>query len=105
MLSINISGGHFWLINASTAKAKGISSGDWVWVESPLARTKGKAFLFEGIRPDTVAILGQFGHWSTPMSKEEPWTNFNFVCPLNYEVTSGYGGGLTNMVKVKVYKA
>ena len=93
------------IVNAATAKAKDISNGDWVWVESPLARTKGKAFLFEGIRPDTVAILGQFGHWSTPMSKEEPWTNFNFVCPLNYEVTSGYGGGLTNMVKVKVYKA
>ncbi len=92
------------IINASTARAKGISNGDWIWVESPVARTKGQAVLFEGIRPDTVAILGQFGHWSTPMAKDEPWTNFNFLCPLSYEVTSGFGGGLTNMVKVKVYK-
>jgi len=41
-------------INPETAGALGISDGDWVWVESPYARVRLRARLFEGIAPDVV---------------------------------------------------
>jgi anaerobic selenocysteine-containing dehydrogenase len=41
-------------IHPDTASSLGIKEGDWVWIESPVARVKMKAKLFEGIRPDVV---------------------------------------------------
>jgi anaerobic selenocysteine-containing dehydrogenase len=41
-------------IHPDTASSLGIGDGDWVWVESPVARVKMRTKLFEGIRPDVV---------------------------------------------------
>ena len=41
-------------IHPETASSLGIEEGDWVWIETPVARVKMKAKLFEGIRPDVV---------------------------------------------------
>ncbi len=41
-------------IHPDTASSLGICDGDWVWVESPVARVKMKAKFFDGIRPDVV---------------------------------------------------
>ena len=41
-------------IHPDTASSLGIQEGDWVWIETPVARVKMKAKLFEGIRPDVV---------------------------------------------------
>lgn len=41
-------------IHPDTASSLGICDGDWVWVESPVARVKMRAKLFEGIMPDVV---------------------------------------------------
>jgi anaerobic selenocysteine-containing dehydrogenase len=41
-------------IHPDTAASLGISEGDWVWIESPLARVKMRARLFDGIAPDVV---------------------------------------------------
>jgi anaerobic selenocysteine-containing dehydrogenase len=41
-------------IHPDTASSLGIKEGDWVWIESPVARVKMKVKLFEGIRPDVV---------------------------------------------------
>jgi anaerobic selenocysteine-containing dehydrogenase len=41
-------------IHPATASSLGIHDGDWVWIESPVARVKMKAKLFGGIRPDVV---------------------------------------------------
>ena len=41
-------------IHPDTASSLGINEGDWVWIETPVARVKMKAKLFEGIRPDVV---------------------------------------------------
>ncbi len=49
-------------INPKTAESLGIKEGDTVSIESPSGRISAHAYLFPGIRPDTVAIpLGQ-GH-------------------------------------------
>ena len=41
-------------IHPDTAAALGISDGDWVWVESPYAKARLRARLFDGIAPDVV---------------------------------------------------
>ena len=41
-------------IHPDTAASLGISEGDWVWVESHLARVKMRARLFDGLAPDVV---------------------------------------------------
>jgi anaerobic selenocysteine-containing dehydrogenase len=48
-------------IHPDTASSLGIKEEDWVWIESPAARVKMKAKLFEGIRPDVVNA--QHGWW------------------------------------------
>jgi anaerobic selenocysteine-containing dehydrogenase len=48
-------------IHPETAKARGISDGDWVIVESPHGWVKMKALYFPGIRPDTIMSL--HGWW------------------------------------------
>ncbi|MFH1487689.1 MAG: molybdopterin-dependent oxidoreductase, partial [Pseudomonadota bacterium] len=41
-------------IHPDTAEGLGIGEGDWVWVESPHARIRMRARLFDGIAPDVV---------------------------------------------------
>ena len=48
-------------IHPNTAKANGISDGDWVKIESPHGWVTAKAIYFPGIRPDT--IMGINGWW------------------------------------------
>jgi len=52
------------VMNRGAALARGIREGDDIWVESPVGKVKGKVKLVEGIRPDTLLMAGQFGHWS-----------------------------------------
>jgi len=41
-------------IHPNTASSLGICEGDWVWIESPVARVKMRAKLFQGIMPNVV---------------------------------------------------
>jgi anaerobic selenocysteine-containing dehydrogenase len=41
-------------IHPDTAASLGIGEGDWVWIESPTARVKMRAKLFDGLAPDVV---------------------------------------------------
>jgi anaerobic selenocysteine-containing dehydrogenase len=41
-------------IHPETAASMDISEGDWVWIESPVARVKMRARLFDGIARDVV---------------------------------------------------
>jgi thiosulfate reductase/polysulfide reductase chain A len=51
-------------LNPAAAARLGIADGDEVYVESRSGKIKVKAALTEGIRPDCVALLHGFGHWS-----------------------------------------
>ena len=41
-------------IHPDTAASLGISEGNWVWIETPVARVRMRAKLFDGIAPDVV---------------------------------------------------
>ncbi len=94
------------VMHKRAAEAKGIRDGDQIWVESEVGKVKGAVKLIEGIRPDTILMLGQFGQWSTPIARDTGRVSMTPLTPLRYSwidplVTSMQG----NTVKAKVYKA
>ena len=58
------------IVNRTAARRLGIADGDPVVLESASGKTHGRATLREGIRPDTVLLVGQFDHWATPYAKD-----------------------------------
>lgn len=102
---------HVWgqdgiLLNAEAAKRKGIKDGDEIWVESEVGKVKGKARTCQGIRPDTVGIAGQFGHWATPIAKDLGWPSMTPLIPIRPSWTDHMTSNMQGLVvKAKVYKA
>ncbi|MBL4595373.1 MAG: molybdopterin oxidoreductase family protein [Robiginitomaculum sp.] len=74
-------------MHVDTAKALGIPNGDWVWIESPLGRVKGKVKLISGVNPNTVwtwnAIGKRKGSWG--LSPDAPESNQGFL--LNHIIS------------------
>ncbi|MEE8397010.1 MAG: molybdopterin-dependent oxidoreductase, partial [bacterium] len=92
------------VVNKETARGLGIDDGDDVWIESPLTRTKGRAVLKSGIRPDVVLATQQFGHWVTPFAKDLNTPNLNKLIRSSIPLTDATGSS-ADLVKVKIYKA
>jgi phenylacetyl-CoA:acceptor oxidoreductase len=99
----NIAGHKGVIINASAARELGIAEGDPVEIESVAGLTRGWAVLREGIRPDTVLMIGQFDHWATPFAKEFHLASLNSVAPLALSLTDATGSG-ADLVRVAVRK-
>lgn len=91
-------------INPKTAKKKGIKDGDLVFIESPRGKVKARAIVREGIRPDTLLLVGQFGHKITPIAKDLNISNINQLATIDMELIDELGG-MTDLIKVKIYKA
>jgi phenylacetyl-CoA:acceptor oxidoreductase len=103
-VAAHVAGHRGLVMNAATARDLGIADGDEVWVESPIARTRGRVTLRKGIRPDVVLALQQFGHWVTPVARDLPVPNLNAVAPMRLDLTDATGSG-ADLVRVKVYRA
>jgi phenylacetyl-CoA:acceptor oxidoreductase len=58
------------MMNTGAAAAGHRAEGDWVEVVSDGAAHARPAALNQGIRPDTLLIVGQFDHWATPYAKD-----------------------------------
>jgi phenylacetyl-CoA:acceptor oxidoreductase len=89
------------ILNVATAKHLGICQGDQVEVRSTTGSTRGCAVLEQGIRPDTVVIVGQFDHWKTPYAKELKFPSLNTVAALSLDLTDSTGSG-SDLVRVSV---
>jgi phenylacetyl-CoA:acceptor oxidoreductase len=86
--------GHFGvMLNRSAARRLGIADGDLVEIESSTGRTEGRAVLLEGVRPDVVVMLQQFGHWATPFARHLGAPNLNQVASMNLALTDATGSG------------
>ncbi len=76
-------------INPKTARKLGIKQGDLVTVESPYGGIDLPAFLYEGIRPDTVAVpIGQ-GHRLYGRYAEKRGVNPIEILPVAEDKRSG----------------
>jgi len=97
----NVAGHGGVVMNHAAAEKLGIADGDPVEVRSPLNRTRGRAMLCEGIRPDTLLMIGQFDHWATPFAKELAAPSMNPLMPMLLDLTDATGSS-ADLVKVKV---
>ncbi len=87
----NIKGHKGVIINAQKAAELGIRDGDLIEVRSPLRATRGRAVLRQGIRPDTLLMMGQFDHWVTPYAKDLDLPSVNPLVPMLLDLTDATG--------------
>jgi phenylacetyl-CoA:acceptor oxidoreductase len=86
--------GHFGvMLNRGAARELGIADGDLVEIESRTGRTRGRAILREGVRPDVAVVLQQFGHWATPFARDLQMPNLNQVASMDLALTDATGSG------------
>jgi phenylacetyl-CoA:acceptor oxidoreductase len=89
----NISGHKGVIVNAGRAAELGIAEGDLVEIATPAARTRGRAVLRQGIRPDTLLLLGQFEHWATPFARDFGMPSLNKLATMSLDLTDATGSG------------
>ncbi len=97
----NVKGQDGVMINSGVAKQQGIKDGDMVELRSPVGKVTARARLRAGIRPDVLVIIGQFGHWKTPLAKNKKRASLNDLVPMHVDLLDGMGSG-NDMVKVSV---
>lgn len=102
-LSQNIRGHGGVMLNTSVANKLGIEDGDQLEITSVLGSTQGAAVVVQGIRPDTLVIIGQFGHWATPYAKDLKAPTLNSITPMSIELTDATGSG-ADIVRVNIRK-
>ena len=57
----------------------------------------------EGIRPDTVLLIGQFDHWVTPFAKDLNLASLNSLTPLALSLTDATGSG-ADIIRINIRK-
>ncbi len=100
----NIAGHKGVILNRGKAAEMGIADGEEVVIESVTGMTEGRAVLREGIRPDTVLMIGQFDHWKTPYAKDLHLPSLNSVTDLSLKLTDSTGSG-ADLMRVRLYRA
>ena len=99
----NVAGHSGVILNASKAKEMHIAEGDWLTLATPQAEVRARAVLRQGIRPDTLLLLGQFGHWATPHAKDFGMPSMNKLASMSLELTDATGSG-ADLVRVSLRK-
>ena len=59
--------------------------------------------LREGIRPDTVLMIGQFDHWATPYAKNLKLPSLNSLSAMALSLTDSTGSS-ADIARVSVRK-
>ncbi len=99
----NVMGHRAVMMNADAGRKLKLKSGDRIEVESPIGKVRAKVLLREGVRPDVLVALGQFGHWVTPIAKDIGLPGMNRLDPVILETTDGTGSS-ADLVRVRVSK-
>jgi phenylacetyl-CoA:acceptor oxidoreductase len=100
----NVTGHRGVVMNTRTAAELGVADGDMVEIATPLAYVRAKAELRQGIRPDTLLLLGQFDHWATPYAKDFGMPSMNSLVPMTLALTDATGSG-ADVVRVSLKRA
>ncbi len=88
------------IMNAGKAAEMGIEDGDMIEITSPVNSTRGVARLRQGVRPDVVIMIAQFGQWKMPFAKDLGRTGLNALVPMNVDLLDSGGSSIDG---TKVY--
>jgi phenylacetyl-CoA:acceptor oxidoreductase len=58
----------------------------------------------QGIRPDTLLLIGQFDHWVTPLAKDFGMASLNTLATMSMALTDATGSG-ADIVRVSIARA
>ncbi len=97
----NVAGHSGVIMNGGRAAELGIHEGDLVEIASPLSATRGHVVLRQGVRPDTLVMIGQFDHWVTPLAKTFQVPSMNKLMPMLLDLTDATGSS-ADLVKASV---
>jgi len=97
----NVAGHKGVIMNTQAAGKLGIGDGDDVVIATPQHQVRGRAVLRQGIRPDTLLMIGQFDHWATPFAKDFGVPSMNSLASMSMDLTDATGSG-ADIVRVKV---
>ncbi len=100
----NVTGHRGVVMNTQAAMSLGIADGDQVEIATPQRSVRGRAVLRQGIRPDTLLMIGQFDHWATPFAKDFGVPSMNSLATMSMDLTDATGSG-ADIVRVKVKAA
>jgi phenylacetyl-CoA:acceptor oxidoreductase len=100
----NVAGHGGVIINKNQAEKLQIREDDWVQIATPERSVRARAVLRQGIRPDTLLLLGQFGHWATPLAKDSEMPSMNSLVPMTLALTDATGSA-ADVVRVSLRKA
>ncbi len=100
----NIAGHRGVIVNPRAAAALGIDDGDAIEIATPKRRVRGRAVLRQGIRPDTLLLVGQFDHWATPLAKDFGMPSLNTLAQMSMDLTDATGSS-ADIVRVRLDKA
>jgi phenylacetyl-CoA:acceptor oxidoreductase len=100
----NVAGHRGVIVNTAAAARLGIAEGDAIEIATPQRKVHGRAVLRQGIRPDTLLLIGQFDHWATPLAKDFGMASMNALTPMSIDLTDATGSG-ADVVRVKLARA
>jgi len=100
----NVAGHRGVIMNPRAAGKLGIGEGDAIEIATPQRKVRGRAVLRQGIRPDTLLLIGQFDHWATPFAKDFGVPSMNALVPMSLDLTDATGSG-ADIVRVRVERA
>jgi phenylacetyl-CoA:acceptor oxidoreductase len=100
----NIAGHRGVIVNPQAAARLGIEDGDAIEISTPKRRVRGLAVLRQGIRPDTLLLVGQFDHWATPLAKDFGVPSLNALADMSLDLTDATGSS-ADIVRVKLTRA
>jgi phenylacetyl-CoA:acceptor oxidoreductase len=89
----NVAGHRGVIVNAQAAARLGIEDGDPIEISTPKRSVRGRAVLRQGIRPDTLLLIGQFDHWATPLAKDFGVPSLNALATMSIDLTDATGSG------------
>ncbi len=100
----NVTGHRGVVINTGAAQQLGIADGDAIEISTPKRSVRGIAVVRQGIRPDTLLLIGQFAHWETPLAKDFGMPSLNSLATMSMALTDATGSG-ADIVRVKILPA
>jgi anaerobic selenocysteine-containing dehydrogenase len=97
---------HKVMVNAATARKKGLQDGDHVIIESHWTKDEGIVKVTELVHPECLGIPGTLGHWARDMviSQGKGTAFNNFLPPPTMNRVDTWSGQVDSCVRVKLTK-
>ena len=94
------------LINTRLARTLGVRDGEWIWLESPVRKTRVRAHVTECVHPEVIGIAGHAGHWAKGKARTRgKGVSFNSLLPYDLAHLDAFTSAVDMCAPLTVRKA